>query len=137
MPGGMPAATMEGGTTNAFPNVCKTQVGPAVVPLPYPSIGMLAMGVGVTTTVLIANMPAYTMGSQLPMSNGDQAGAEGGVVSGVIMGPVAFRTTSSKVSFQGQKAVVLTAMAASNGSNANMPAGVLMLVSALKVLLGM
>jgi hypothetical protein len=130
-------ATMKGGMTTAFPNVCKTQVGPVVVPLPYPSIGMLATGVGTTTTVLVGNMPAYTQGSQLPMSNGDEAGAEGGVVSGIIMGAVAFRTVSSKVSFQGQKAVLLTAIAASNGTNANMPAGVLCLVGEMKVLVGM
>jgi hypothetical protein len=133
----MPMATMAGGMCFAFPDVCKTQVGPVVVPLPYPNIGQLPTGVQTSTKVLIANMPAFTQGSKLPMSNGDEAGAEGGVVSGMIVGEVAFRTASSKVSIQGQKAVVLTAMTAHNGSNANMPAGALVAPSQMKVLAGL
>jgi hypothetical protein len=128
---------MAGGMCMGFPDVCKTQVGPVVVPLPYPNIGQLPVGVQTTTTVLVMNMPAYTQGSKLPMSNGDEAGEEGGVISGMILGEVAFRTASSKVSFQGQKAVVLTAMTAHNGSNANIPAGVLMAPSQAKVLVGL
>jgi hypothetical protein len=128
---------MAGGMCMAFPDVCKTQVGPVVVPLPYPNIGQLPVGVSTTTKVLVTNMPAYTQGSKLPMSNGDEAGEEGGVVSGMIMGEVAFRTASSKVSFQGQKVIVLTAMTAHNGSNANIPAGVLMVPSQAKVLAGL
>jgi hypothetical protein len=53
------------------------------------------------------------------------------------MGEVAFRTTSSKVSFQGQKAVVLTAMTAHNGASANMPAGALIAPSQAKVIVGL
>src|ERR1700722_5477924 len=111
---GMPAATTQNGMCMGFPDVRKTQVGPAVVPLPYPNIGQCPTAVQTTTKVLIANMPAITQGSKLPMSQGDEAGAEGGVVSGMIMGEIAFRTTSSKVAFQGQKAVVLTAVTAHN-----------------------
>jgi len=131
---GMPVATMQDGMCMGFPDVCKTQVGPAVVPLPYPNIGQLPTGVSTTTKVLVANMPALTQGSKLPMSQGDEAGAEGGVVSGMIMGEIDFRTASSKVSFQGQKVIVLTAMTSHNGSSANFPAGVLMTPSQTKVL---
>jgi hypothetical protein len=131
---GMPMATMAGGMCLGFPDVCKTQVGPVVVPIPYPNIGTLAVGEGTTTKVLISNMPAYTQESKLPLSNGDEAGAEGGVISGMIMGEIAFRTASSKVSLQGQKAVVLTAMTAHNGSNANFPAGALLAPSQAKVI---
>jgi hypothetical protein len=135
MPGAaMPVATMAGGMCFGFPDVCKTLVGPATVPLPYPNIGQLPVGAQTTVKVLVENMPAYTQGSKLPMSNGDEAGALGGVVSGMVMGEIAFRTTSSKVSFQGQKVVVLTAMTAHNGSNANMPAGILVAPSQAKVL---
>ena len=55
-------------------------------------------------------------------------------MSGMIMGEIAFRTASSKVSFQGQKVIVLTATTAHNGSNANAPSGVLMTPSQAKVL---
>jgi hypothetical protein len=134
---GLPAATLANGQAMAFPDVCKTPVGPVTVPLPYPNIGMCPTGVQATTKVLVSNMPALTQGSKLPMSQGDEAGVEGGVISGVIMGEIAFRSASSKVAFQGQKAVVLTAMTAHNGSNANVPVGALMTPSQAKVLVGM
>jgi hypothetical protein len=133
----MPASTMQGGTCFGFPDVCKTQVGPAVVPLPYPNIGMLPTGVSTTTKVLIKNMPAYTAGSKLPMSQGDEAGADGGVISGMIMGEIAPRTFSSKVSLQGQKAVTLTCMTAHNGASANMPAGAIIAPSQVGVFIAM
>jgi hypothetical protein len=50
------------------------------------------------------------------------------------MGEIAFRTASSKVAFQGQKVIVLTATTAHNGSSANAPMGVLMSPSQAKVL---
>jgi hypothetical protein len=127
-------ATMAKGMAFAFPDTCKTQVGPATVPLPYPNIAQLPTGMAVTTKVLVEKMPAYTESSKVPMSNGDQVGALGGVVSGMIMGEVAFRTKSSKVSFQGQKVILLTAMTAHNGSNANVPNGILVSPSQTKVL---
>jgi hypothetical protein len=81
------------------------------------------MATGTTTKVLVQCMPALTEESKIPLSSGDELGVAGGVVSGVNMNQVAFRTSSSKVFFQGKKAVMLTAMTAHNGSNANMPAG--------------
>ena len=131
---GLPIATMQDGQCLGFPDVCKTQVGPAVVPLPYPNDGQCPTAVSTTTKVLVCNMPALIQGSQLPMSMGDEAGAEGGVVSGMISGPIQFKTTSSKVAFEGQKVVLLTAVTAHNGSNANCPVGVLMSPSQAKVL---
>jgi hypothetical protein len=131
---GFPVATLAGGQAFAFPDVCNTPAGPVVVPIPYPNIGMLPTGVSTTTTVLVMNMPALTQGSKLPMSQGDEAGSVGGVVSGMIMGEVSFLTASSKVSFQGQKVIVLTATTAHNGSSANAPMGVLVAPSQAKVL---
>ena len=131
---GLPVATLQNGQCLGFPDVCLTPVGPVDVPIPYPNIGMCPTGVMTTTTVLVVMMPALTQGSQLPMSQGDDAGASGGVMSGMIMGPIAFRTASSKVSFQGQKVIVLTAMTAHNGASAKYPAGVLMSPSQAKVL---
>jgi hypothetical protein len=131
---GLPVATLQNGQCMGFPDVCLTPVGPVDVPIPYPNVGMCPTGLMTTTTVLVVMMPALTQGSQLPMSQGDDAGVSGGVTSGMIMGPIAFRTASSKVSFQGQKVIVLTAMTAHNGTSANFPAGVLMSPSQAKVL---
>ena len=134
---GLPVATLANGQCFAFPDVCKTPAGPVTVPIPYPNMGLCPTGVQPTTKVLVSNMPALTQGSKLPMSQGDEAGSEGGVVSGMIMGEIDFRSASSKVSFQGQKVIVLTAMTAHNGSSANIPAGALVSPSQAKVFAGM
>jgi hypothetical protein len=134
---GMFAATMQGGMCLAFPDTCNTPAGPVVVAIPYPNLGTLALGLGTTVKVLIMYMPVYTAGSKLPMSQGDEAGSVGGVMSGMIMGEVAFRTQSSKVSMQGQKVVVLTCMSAHNGASANAPAGAIIAPSQTVVLVGM
>ena len=130
---GLPVATLANGQCLGFPDVCKTPAGPVVVPIPYPNIGMCPTGVQSTTKVMVMNMPALTQGSKLPMSQGDEAGVAGGVVSGMIMGEIAFRTASSKVAFQGQKVILLTAITAHNGASANAPMGVLLSPSQAKV----
>jgi hypothetical protein len=130
----LPVATLQNGQCFAFPDVCKTPVGPVTVPMPYPNTGMCATGVQATTKVFVLNMPALTQSSKLPMSEGDEAGVEGGVVSGMISGEVDFRSASSKVAFQGQKVIVLTVTTAHNGSNANAPMGALVAPSQMKVL---
>lgn len=139
MPGpAFPATTMAGGMCMAMPDVCLVPAPPAPpIPTPFPNLAQCPMALQTTTKVLVMNMPALTQGSKIPLSSGDEAGVGGGVMSGMFMGEVSFRTSSSKVSFQGQKAVMLTSMTAHNGSNANAPAGVNMVPSQAKVLVGM
>jgi hypothetical protein len=139
MPGPMfPATTTAGGICQAMPDVCKVPAPPAPpIPTPFPNIAQCAMATGTATKVLVMNMPALTESSKIPMSSGDEAGVAGGVVSGTNMGPVVFRTSSSKVSFEGKKAAMLTAMTAHNGSNANMPAGTHVAPSQAVVLVGL
>lgn len=121
-----------------MPDVCKVPAPPAPpIPTPFPNMAQCPMATGTTTKVLVQNMPALTESSKIPMSSGDEAGVAGGVVSGVNMNQVAFRVASSKVLFQGQKAVMLTATTAHNGANANMPAGVHAVPSQAAVLVAM
>ncbi len=120
------------------PDTCLVPAPPGPpVPTPFPNMAQCAMATGTTTKVMVMNMPALTEASKIPMSMGDEAGVGGGVVSGMNMGPVAFRTSSSKVSFEGKKAVTLTSTTAHNGSNANMPAGTHLAPSQAVVLVGM
>lgn len=139
MPGPMfPATTMAGGMCMGMPDVCKVPAPPAPpIPTPFPNIAQCPMAVDTTTTVLVQCMPALTETSKIPLSSGDEAGVAGGVISGVFIQQVAFRTSSSKVLFQGKKAVMLTATTAHNGSNANQPAGVHMAPSQAVVLVAM
>jgi hypothetical protein len=121
-----------------IPDVCLVPAPPAPpIPTPFPNLGQFAMAVLTTIKVLVMNMPALTQSSKIPMSMGDEAGVGGGVMSGMIMGPIAFRTASTKVKFEGQGALLLTAMSAHNGANANMPAGLVMAAAQAKVIVGM
>lgn len=120
----------------AFPDVCKTPAPPAPpVPIPYPNTGMLNQAVKTSPKVKICGMETLTTKSEIPRSMGDEAGVAGGVVSGMNMGPVTFKKGSSKVKVEGLPVVSLTSMTAHNGSNANVPAGVVVAPSQVKVLI--
>jgi hypothetical protein len=120
------ASTMGTGMCMAFPDVCKTPTPAGPVPIPYPNIAQLAMANPGTCvpTVLIFNKPAATIMTMIMMSSGDEAGAAGGVVSGVFIGPAKFTLGSSVVSIGGAPAVYLGSVIGQNGVGAaNMPAG--------------
>ena len=139
MPGEMPAASKAGGMYVAFPNVCFIPVPPPVtqVPVPFPSIAQVASTDGAVDKVLIENKETVVEGSKVPNSSGDEAGTKGGVVSGKNMDQVQPKSFSSKVFAKGKKVVMLTAVAANNGSNANMPAGMMAAPSQVKVFVAM
>jgi uncharacterized Zn-binding protein involved in type VI secretion len=124
----MPFASSFGeGLCEAFPDTCKTPAGPAVVPIPYPNIAELAMADPGTCSekVMIVCMPAATTDTQILMSEGDDAGVEGGVISGMISGPCKFVLGSSIVMIGGQPAVFMGSTIGQNGvSSANAPMGV-------------
>lgn len=113
------AVTKQNGQCMAMPDVCKTPIPPAgPVPIPYPNIAMPMMGMPCTIKVLIGGMPALTKASKIPLSNGDQAGVAGGVVSGKIMGQTEFFLGSLKVKLEGNPAVKLGDPTKQNDGNA-------------------
>ena len=83
----------------AFPDVCKTPVGPAIVPIPYPNISMKAMALPPTASMkhLIMFMPSHHVGTTVPTTMGDNAGVLGGVASQIMMGPSRNTKSSMKV----------------------------------------
>ncbi len=116
--------TMSGGTNLAVPDVCKTPVaGGAPVPVPYPNIstGANANPATATKKTIVSGSPALNLGSTILISNGDEAGAQTGVVSNVVMGPTSFATGSSKLIMEGAPAVRLTSTTGQNGTNMNCP----------------
>jgi len=130
----LPASTKAGGVFFAMPDVCLTPAPPAPpVPIPYPNTAQVAASNGAITKVLIENKETVAEGSKVPNSTGDEAGTNGGVTSGVNMGPVEPKVFSSKVFAGGKKVVFVTAMSAHNGSSANMPAGAQIAPSQAKV----
>lgn len=114
------ATTRAGGMLNiTAPDVCKTVVGPSVVPIPYPNIGMPPSGNPAAMKVFIVGAQALTKASKTVPTNGDQPGASGGggVVSAKIMGPAEYIMSSMKVKIEGNPAVRLTDMVKLNDGN--------------------
>jgi hypothetical protein len=116
---GLPATTIQTGVCLAVPDVCLTPAPPGPpVPIPYPNTGMCKMALQFATKVMVMNMSAVNLGSQIPMSTGDEAGTGGGVTSGTIKGQVKWTKGSSKVKYQGKPAVIVTATTTQNKMNA-------------------
>jgi hypothetical protein len=122
----LPASTTETGQCVAFPDACKTPAGPTVVPVPYPNTAQLDQSdmATVSTTVFIVGKNAVTENTEITSSSGDEAGVEGGVVSGTIKGPARFRLGSSIVSIEGYAAAYCGTQIGQNGNNNNAPLGV-------------
>jgi hypothetical protein len=132
----LPASTKGGGQAFAFPDTCKTPVpGGPPAPLPYPNTGLLMQVSGESSKVKICQFGAVTKKSEIPRSLGNEPGTLGGVVSNVNMGKVIFKRGSSKVKVEGQPLQHLTAMTGHNGMNANMPSGIQVSPSQVKVLI--
>jgi hypothetical protein len=114
-----------GAMAQAVPDVCITPVpsptGPVPTPMPYPNLANTSMADpgGLVSKVLVVGMPALNLASKITMSNGDEAGVQGGVVSGVFGQQVAFLMGSVKVMVGGKPAVRLSAPTGHNGSPPN------------------
>lgn len=111
------ANSQGGGQDMGFPDVCLTPTPPIVTPIPYPNIAMGPTATGAVYTVLISAMPAHNMGTQAPMTNGDNAGVASGVASGMVMGPARHLTGSFTVLMGGMPATKLTSMSLQNSTN--------------------
>lgn len=114
--------TMGGGMNLGLPDVCKTPVAEgSPVPVPYPNISNPSNALPNTAAmkVLVQNRPAVTQATTIPISNGDEAGVQGGVVSNVIMGQTSFIMGSKKVFLGGAPAMRLTSTTGQNGTPMN------------------
>lgn len=105
--------------TATVPDVCKTQTGPTVTPIPYPNIGNTSMTQPDTlvANVMICASPALNQGSIIATSEGDEPGAQGGVESGVIMQTITFTSGSATVSVGGMPAVRIGDTTSHNNDN--------------------
>jgi hypothetical protein len=104
------------GMSNGMPDVCKTP--PLAVPAPFPNLAMNAMAVPTYFTIMINGMPELNGTATHPTTNGDEAGALGGVASGTIMGPATCTLMSLCVFVCGVGVWRLTAVTVQNGINA-------------------
>ncbi|WP_254439692.1 DUF4150 domain-containing protein [Pandoraea iniqua] len=110
-----------GATAVAFPDVCVTPVptpaGPVPTPLPYPNLASTAMTNPETLseTVLVVALPSLNQGSEIPMTEGDEMGVEGGVMSGEFAQVARFPVGSTCVMVDGLPAVRLGSPTTHNG----------------------
>jgi len=103
--GRSPVTKVSNGTTTKFPDVCKTPVGNAIVPIPYPNIsksGDLDKG---SKSVKINGAPACLSSSEISTSTGDEAGSAKGIGSGTTKGKAYPMTYSFDVKIEGKHTV--------------------------------
>ncbi len=104
------------------PDVCNTPAAAgAPVPTPYVNISDCATSNPSTTalSVLASGMPSVNLNTEIPLSNGDEAGTQLGVISGEIMSLTRFQSGSTKVYIEGAPAQRLTSTTGQNGTNMN------------------
>jgi len=113
--------SMNDGMNLAFPDVCLTPTPAGPVPIPYPNIStsMTALPPTTALSILVDGTPALNMMSEIPLSNGDEAGENLGVVSGMIMGPTSYILGSETLLLEGVPAVKLTSETGQNGEMMN------------------
>ncbi len=132
-----PLATKAGGQAIAFPDVCKVPTPGGPVPTPFPNIAMLNTADSGTCSskVKVENQPVVTVATEVPRTQGDEAGVAGGVSSGTNMDKAVIKQGVSKVKIEGDDAVNLLKPTAHNGSSANAPGGTIVAPGQTKVLL--
>ncbi len=103
------------------PDVCKVPTPAGPMPMPFPNTADTSMADpgGLVVPVLVAGLPAMNFMSKVLLSSGDQGGVGGGIISGKIMGAMAFLDGSATVMVGGMPAVRVTCQTAHNGTPPN------------------
>jgi len=91
-----------GGMSLVFPDVCKTPIGPSVVPIPYPNLGKSSDTVKGPKSVKTDKKMPMVKGAKYSKSTGDEPGSIGGVVSGVNKSECEYMMYSFDVKFEGK-----------------------------------
>ncbi len=106
--------------TATLPDVCNTQAGPVVVPVPYPNIAMsIDLAMGSKNVLVDGGNSAAILGSEFSKSTGDEPGSVGGVMSGINKSRAIWLTSSFDVMIAGKGACRLTdKMLMNNGNTA-------------------
>ena len=91
-----------GGKSIVFPDVCKTPVGPSVVPIPYPNVGQSSDTSKGPKSVTVDGQMPMVKGAQYSTSTGDEAGSLKGVASSTNKGVCEFMLYSFDVEIEGR-----------------------------------
>lgn len=121
-----PASVQGPGQCMGMPDVCQTPTPAGPIPLPYPNIALCAQVDASTASanVMFANQKACTTQTEISMSSGDEAGSNGGVVSGKTKGKMKYLMGSATVKVNGNPCARLMSMTGHNEApNQNVPSG--------------
>ncbi len=114
-------------------DVCKVPAPPIpFIPTPFPNIAQTAMAVPTQFKHFIMMMPSHNLSTMIPLTNGDQAGVMGGLISSTIMGPSRCLMGSMKVLIGGLPATKMLSPTLHNAINA--PGGQVLAPSQTKVM---
>lgn len=105
-----------GGVLNTI-DVCLTQIGNSVVPIPYPNVAQSKDADKTASSVIINGNPACTKDSVFSKSKGDEPGNKKGVKSGTKGDEASFIMGSNNVFIEGVAAVRAMDMMVSNKQN--------------------
>ncbi len=108
------ANTQGAGINFGAPDVCLTPPG---IPIPYPNIAPLPLGVGFVPFVFTVNGFAHNQNTTVPVSFGDEPGVIGGVASGTNMDVSTYTLCANTVITGGAPTARLTALTLQNAGN--------------------
>jgi len=106
--------TMGAGMDLGFPDVCLTPYVGGVIPVPYPDIAMTSTSAPAAYNVLVDCMPTINQLSMGLMSNGDEAGIAGGILSHLIDGQTTYMVGCFTILVDGVPAQRLTSVTGQN-----------------------
>lgn len=93
-----------GGISIVFPDVCKTPIGPSIVPIPYPNIGKSSDTTKGPKAVKTDGKMPMVKGAKYSTSTGDEPGTAKGIMSSSTKGECEFMMYSFDVKFEGKNA---------------------------------
>ncbi len=125
------ANTTMGGLNVGSPDVCYTPsiIGPPT-PVAHTNVASPPTGFPVADSVLFMNAPAHNLSTVIPITNGAEAGVNGGLGSGTVMGPSRYVSAASSVLVDGSPVARLGSSTLTNSTNC---AGATVVPSQLKV----
>ncbi|MBA58304.1 MAG: hypothetical protein CMQ40_03940 [Gammaproteobacteria bacterium] len=119
----------------AFPDICNVVTPAGPVPTPFPNIAMSNLAIPNVLNHFITAMPVHNLATVTPISSGNEASAPlGGVVSSRFIGPQRNLLGSFRTFFGGMPTTRMLDVSTQNGTIANIPAGLNLTPSQVKVM---
>jgi Domain of unknown function (DUF4150) len=107
------------------PDVCKVPVLGAPVPMPMVNIGLTPTAVPTQMVVFTMCMPSHNMMTMIDLTEGDEPGIEGGLISQLDMATAECEMGSTNLFLGGPPAIKLTSPTGQNGIVPNAPGAVI------------